>query len=135
MKWGCHTFGGMQAIFAVYSGSGIKTRVEIIKKLLTTPGIIGFVYSNEYGRSDSLEKEIETMGNYGIVHGNINCEQHNYYRCEDEPLGDELKSKLMSDIKFYENRKKEIGDWYEWNSKRIDLELDSIKYRLKNERS
>jgi hypothetical protein len=134
MQWGCHSFGHMHAIFSCHgSNSNIVTRLKIIWKALTTPGIIGFVYYPAQGLSDELENTIEKMVNYGVVHGDKNCEQHNYYRCEDEPLEDEIKAKLEQDVKFFEKRQKEIADWYDWNSKRLQLAIDATKYRLENE--
>ena len=133
MKWGCHSFGGIHAIFAMYDGSSLKTRLEIIKKAIFTPGIFGFVYSNRYGASKKLENEIELMGNYGIVHGNINNEQHNYYRNEDEPMPDELTKKLKNDIKFFEQRRRDIEEWYKYNDERLQLAIDSTKCRLREE--
>jgi len=132
MKFGCHSFGGMHAIFSMY-GTGLRTRLSIIKRAMFTPGIIGYVYYSGYGVSKELENEIEHMGNYGIVHGQMNFEQHNCYRNEDEPLNDEVTEKLKADIAYYTERKKEIEQWYEWNSERINLAIDSTKQRLKDD--
>lgn len=133
MRWGCHSFGGIHAIFSVYSGSSLKTRFEIIKKILTCQGIIGFVYCSRYGESSSIEGEIEKMGNYGIVHGKINCEQHNYYRNEDKPLEDELRSKLKQDIDYFEKRKQDLTSRYAWDMEQMQLALSATKFRLDSE--
>lgn len=131
MAWGCHSFGGLHAIFSSHgSNSNIETRLKIIWRALTTPGIIGFVYCPGLGKSKHLENNIEKMSNYGIVHGSMNYDQHNYYRNEDVPLPDEIRAKLEADLKFYEKRKESIEDWYEWNSARVQLALDATKCRL-----
>jgi hypothetical protein len=132
MKWGCHSFGGIHAIFSMYDGSSLKTRLEIIKKAITSRGIIGYVYCSKYGESKSIESAIDVMGNYGIVHGSINCEQHNYYRCEVAPLEDEVKTKLELDLKYYEKRKEDITDWYNWHSEQLQLAMNATKFRLEN---
>ncbi len=131
MRWGCHSFGEIHAIFSYHgSNSDIETRLKIIWRALTTKGIVGFVYAPSTGVSKYLESKIETMANYGIVHGSKNFEQHIYYRNEDEPLQDEVREKLESDLMFYEKRQEIIRNWYDWNSKQVQLALDATKCRL-----
>ena len=77
-KWGCHSFEGgrIHAIFEMYAD---WPRLRILWWALTKHGIIGLVYSSEYGGMDKgIEQELEHMGDYGIVHGVMQCDTHNY---------------------------------------------------------
>jgi len=81
MIWGCHSFEGgrIHAIFTMYYSQKLYARLYVIWQALTKPGIIGYVYATNTGnKSKSIENEIEKMGNYGIVHGKLNFETHNY---------------------------------------------------------
>lgn len=82
MIWGCHSFEGgkLHAIFSSHgSNSSLEARLTIIWKALTNKGIIGYIYSKEYGgESKNIEKDFEHFSDYGIIHGDIDHDTHNY---------------------------------------------------------
>jgi len=81
MIWGCHSFEGgkLHAIFSSHgSNSLLEARLTIIWKAITNKGIVGYVYSKEHGVSKSIERELEFLSNYGIVHGILNNDTHLY---------------------------------------------------------
>jgi predicted CopG family antitoxin len=81
MIWGCHSFEGgrLHAIFSSHGINGeLETRLSVIWKVLTKKGIIGYIYSKEHGESRSIENEFNNFSDYGIVHGDIDHDNHIY---------------------------------------------------------
>ena len=70
MRAGCHSFesGKLHAIFDAYTDSGVDTRFEIIWQALTKRGIVGYVYYRGAHKSDSIERDINKMGDYGKIY-------------------------------------------------------------------